>query len=668
MRSTSRILFTAALIFSASQAPCTALPPAAPDTVSRRPLGPAPGAPGDHAPPDTSAAARKKTAYDSLERIRSAQLQHYMKYPASFDSVFDEDVIGPYRIMNSSAVGLSEVLRASPLSAAAPFALSSSQSRFMLFGFPLLPNAVFSDGNPFGESPDAVHGTDGVFSTRLYEADISPPLGVRCGGPPQGLVAPQTDVLWENGVFNENLLGVRFVRPLTKTIDAGLYSNFRNISPFNYSTANDIKSFYGYFFNDTTMLANGGRNPLSDENRMTLSLASHQPNRAASSVSYSYVDSKNDQAVQLYDTSVKRETLRWRKLSRYANIVDAGSHGLSLTGSSWPKVSVNIDGRAVLEGHRLYTPLVSSALTSEDMGRNTELCLGIEPYAAFGSDTLFVAGRALRKDQTLYNKAEPIATVGDLRLGYTHGRAYGAAYASLALSAGDGAVKPAGKSVHHDLVYSVSGAATAGMQRLHVFAVRDHLPFVLPYDSLGDPLESYNDVYEAYGADIFLGYKKIGLAAGVCAVSGADTSLAARYWPDGMMPYRQPAYSLMATPMIGRVLGFALSSRMLLSDKKPYIKSQTALSYQADPILGREHITVDLLFDYWSGRDTLSYGGTTTWNREIFNLSLVTGVHIQGFCLFYKIDNILNRKYAYVPGYFMPGITFRWGFQWLIPG
>ena len=124
----------------------------------------------------------------------------------------------------------------------------------------------------------------------------------------------------------------------------------------------------------------------------------------------------------------------------------------------------------------------------------------------------------------------------------------------------------------------------------------------------------------------------------------------------------------MLTPLFGRVLGFALSSRTLLSDKRPYVKSQTALSYQASPIFGREHITADLLFDYWSGRDTLSYAGINIWNREIFNVSLVTGVHIQGFCLFYKIDNILNRKYAYVPGYFMPGLTFRWGFQWLIPG
>jgi hypothetical protein len=614
--------------------------------------------------PDTAAISRKKAAYDSLEHIRSEQIRYYMRYPASLDSLFSPGVSGPYRFMNSNATGLSEVLRSSPISVAAPVGLSNSQSRFMLYGFPLLTNGVYLDGNSFGESPDAIHGTDGILSSRLSNAVVVPPLGVECGAPPAGLVAPHTDVVWENGVFLENLLGVRFARPLTQTIDVGIYSNFRSLAPFNYTTAGDIKSFYGYFFRDTTMVANGGRNPLSNENEMTLSLNSHQSSTAGSSVSYSYVDSKNDQALQLFDSTQHAETLRWRTLARWANIFQGGTRGLSLS----PLVSANVDGRAVVEGHRLYTPIVDSAIERESAGRNTDLCLGVEPYAAFGPETLSVAGRAERKDQKLYDGSEPVATIGDLRLGFRHGKAIGPLYASFALSAGDGAVKAAGKPLRGDLVYSARGTVSVGLQRASVFVLRDHLPFVLPYDSLGAPLASYNDAYEAYGADVFLGYRKVGLEAGVCAVTGVDTSLASRFWSDNSMPYRQPSVSFMLTPLFGRVLGFALSSRTLLSDKRPYVKSQTALSYQASPIFGREHITADLLFDYWSGRDTLSYAGINIWNREIFNVSLVTGVHIQGFCIFYKIDNILNRKYAYVPGYFMPGLTFRWGFQWLIPG
>jgi hypothetical protein len=606
---------------------------------------------------------RKKAALDSLERVRSLQQQQYRSFPSSLDSVFDTRVIRPHRVQNSNAAGLSEVLRTWPQVVAVPFALSSGQNRYLLYGFPLLTNEIFNGDNAFGDHADAVHGTDAILAPQVHDASWASPTGIRYATYRGGLVSPHTDVLWENGVFLENLLGVRFARPLTKTIDAGLYSNFRHLAPYNYTTANDIKSFYSYFFSDTTMLANGGRNPLSNESQITLSLSSHPAYAAGNSLSYSYIDSKNDQAVRLYDSAAGREMLGWRTVSRFANIISADVHGLPLS-----LLSLNVDGRAVLEGHRQYTPLVNSARVREYAGRNTELCLGFEPFIGFGPDTLSVIGRAEKKDQRLYDESEPKAMVGDLRLGFRHGNSIGPFYVSCALSAGDGAVKEAGKPIRHDFVYSATGAVTAGMQRLNVFLLRDHLPFVLPYESLSVPLESYQDAFQAYGADVFIGYRKIGMAVGVCAVSGVDTSIAGRFWPDATMPYGQGSYSLMLTPMVGRFMGFALNSRIMLSDRKPYVKSQSTLSYQAAPIFGREHITADLLFDYWSVRDPLSYGGVSTWNRELFNLSLVTAVHIQGFCLFYKIDNILNRKFAYVPGYFMPGITFRWGFQWLIPG
>jgi hypothetical protein len=624
-------------------------------------LSPAPGQVSD-----SVKAFLRKASYDSLERIRSNQFQQYMTFPASIDSVFSSGTLRRYRSQNSNATGASELFREMPQAVAVPVALSSSQSRYMLDGFPLLTNAIYSDGNAFGDCPDAVHGTDGLFATQIDDATLASPLGIQCAVHPYGLVAPHTDVLWENGVFVENLLGVRFLRPLTKTIDVGVYSNFRSLAPFNYTTANDIKSFYNYSFSDTTLLANGGRNPLSYDNQTTFSLTSHMSKATSAALSYTYTDSKNDQAVQQYDSAAQSESLYWRTLSRYANVFQTEVRGLPAS-----IASVNIDARADIEGHRLYTPYAGSALVNETMGRNTDLSLGIEPYLAFdafGADTLSVIGRAERKDQRLYDDAEPAATIGDVRLGLRHGGMLGPFHASVALTGGDGAVKPAGKPLHGDMVYSASGVVSIGMQRLHLFLMQDHLPFVLPYDSLAVPLASYFDVYQAYGADVFFGYKKVGVAAGICSVSGTDTSIAGRFWSDGVMPYKQPSYSLMVTPMVGRVLGFALSSRMMLSDRRPYVKSQSTLGYEADPIFGKEHITADLVYDYWSGRDTLDYAGITIWNREICNLSLVTAVHMQGFCLFYKIDNILNRKFAYVPGYFMPGITFRWGFQWLIPG
>jgi hypothetical protein len=42
------------------------------------------------------------------------------------------------------------------------------------------------------------------------------------------------------------------------------------------------------------------------------------------------------------------------------------------------------------------------------------------------------------------------------------------------------------------------------------------------------------------------------------------------------------------------------------------------------------------------------------------------GVHVKTFRFFSKIDNLLNRRIAYVPGYTLPGLTFRWGVAWFL--
>jgi len=70
--------------------------------------------------------------------------------------------------------------------------------------------------------------------------------------------------------------------------------------------------------------------------------------------------------------------------------------------------------------------------------------------------------------------------------------------------------------------------------------------------------------------------------------------------------------------------------------------------------------------DYWSKREVIQFADLTDWGKPVFDLNFSTIVHVRSFRLFYKIDNLLNRKFSYVPGYFSPGITFRWGFNWII--
>jgi len=104
----------------------------------------------------------------------------------------------------------------------------------------------------------------------------------------------------------------------------------------------------------------------------------------------------------------------------------------------------------------------------------------------------------------------------------------------------------------------------------------------------------------------------------------------------------------------------------MLSDRKPVVKNATSISFITHPADTREYIESRVSLDYWSPRDTITYAGINTWNREIYDLNLEIATHVRTFRFFAKIDNLLNRRFAYVPGYYSPGLTFRWGIDWYL--
>ena len=69
---------------------------------------------------------------------------------------------------------------------------------------------------------------------------------------------------------------------------------------------------------------------------------------------------------------------------------------------------------------------------------------------------------------------------------------------------------------------------------------------------------------------------------------------------------------------------------------------------------------------YWSPRTPVEFAGRTWGTAPIIDIGTVVTAEIKQFRLYWKVDNILNRNNAYLPGYEMPGIIFRWGFSWTI--
>jgi hypothetical protein len=133
-----------------------------PDSIGASP-GAAAGPASGTARPDTSV---KPHLRDSLENEIRLQKLRYLLYPVSLDSIFGFDELRPHQVMKSDAIGLSDLLRLSPRLVSTPFSLSNSLNRFMVYGFPLLPNSTVPDNSMFSESPNSLRGSDDVFATQ----------------------------------------------------------------------------------------------------------------------------------------------------------------------------------------------------------------------------------------------------------------------------------------------------------------------------------------------------------------------------------------------------------------------------------------------------------------------------------------------------------------------
>jgi hypothetical protein len=598
---------------------------------------------------------------DSLLTEKSKAMAIYQTFPDAFDSLYHSGHMGRQTIFSSDVASISELTRMYPQLVAAPLSLSNNLNRPMVYGFPIPGLLMDADLGILFQATDAFSGSDRISSTQVCGLSLDPLLRLRMTPHVDDCVTPEFDAIWENGLFSENILNVRFVRPFSSNMSFGIFTNNRYFRSMNYSTKNDIKALYEYFVTDTNLLSQGGKNPLVEDQNTEMRFIVKGKNGERRTLSLSYHDEKNEIAYEHPDSSGNK-SLRWDKIFQYGTIASAGFEGLRLS-------PLFMDAQLHIEsgGHTRYSPYDFT----QRLGRSNEYSLALRPYYAINGDTAFLNAGCARYDETVYDQSrnktmrEAVSVAGA-----HHATLFGM---NAAISASVGQCMAYQKKLalnKNDWTGSLTAKIETSHQMARAFAVRACAPFPHIYDSVNTHSSLFSDMYESYGAEYFVRYKKIGLMTGVCGISGIDDFDSANVWPSNMPPYRQPRVSYMVSPLFGEWHGLSAASRWMFSDTRPYKKVQTSLSYKAHPLGGREHILLDLVYDYWSDRDTLTYGSNNNgdWNRKIHNLSLKTAVQIKTFSLFYKIDNILNRNYAYVPGYKMPGITFRWGVQWLLQG
>jgi len=597
----------------------------------------------------------------------------YQQYPETIDSLYDPLIIHPFQIFQADGMNLFEIIHSNPSFITVPVALASNLNRFLFYGLPAGHVSIYPDYSLFEHYIDPTVGHNLFSAAETKNIYFAAPGKIFYSLQPSDLVKGETGILWESGVFKENTLNIRFARPLAKNVQVGIFSNYQHFKRDDYFHGAGIYSFYRPIYEqiglDSSYVSGSGINPLTNEHVSSVRISWKARNGTETRLSYKYADLHNDLAAEYFHKNPVTDIpdtfwLAWEKRSHYG-------HSVCATVNSFPVTQkIKIDAETFLQKNvNRITPLS----TGYDLKRGENLVTGgaVMPcYVLSDDDTFSIKFSTQRDERFRYNKSKWVTHYTRSALTYIHHYAVNKISGSLGGSFGYAFVK-----LNDKLEYIPLGniylSGTIANQNIRIFALQDLLNPTVPYDTLF-PIRPGDlaDRYQSIGAEGFFRYKKAGLILGTCLTFNVDSSSVKKAWPCGIAPYEEPNWVFMVTPLFGRWYGLSLSSQWLFSEKKPYVKSKNMLSYHINRKGKATHVFLDLGFDYWSKRDSVSltYAGIDTWHRPILDLHLKTAVQIKTFRIFYKVDNLFNSNFAYVPGYRMPGLIFRWGFNWLIQG
>jgi len=624
--------------------------------VNDTPVQSGDSAAADSTPPQN---VRRRAAYD-VTAVDSAM---------SFDPS-RADASGIFR---SDAAGLPEILRyRSATSVSIPFALSNSVNRLLPYGNTAPTGYLTSPVSAAAPSP--------AYAPRYHSGDLS---GAQASGLildpwngftwlpyPDALTTPELSIYWENGVFSQNTLNLRLSRALSRNLMLNIFSNYRYFEGTRFDhESNDMVVFYKIFNSDTSTIMNRGYNPLTDEHAMGASLEWYGADSSKLYTSFIYSGLKNEYALNdtllsgVYaqsgpdDEGPSLDRLNWALLDRMSYRIDAALLDKKL----WI-LDANIKTAFVTEKTvSFYEP---DTAVANGKGQTGSFIGSADIALPFG---LGVALSGIVKNMEFFNGAKEVYSQGEPEIFYKHGFDFGFTNADIDLRAGT-ALYPWDKAIYMAPKAKAAAALSPnGNAKLNLYAALDGITVYPDYDtSIYELRKPWIDQFARFGADGTMLFGYFGAMLGYQFTTGIDPFTVEASWPQGIPPYAQPNHTILISPWISRLNGFSLLSRTFITDTKPYIKTTAVLSYIIQP-RGMSHtFETELGFDYWSERDPITFAGYTGWDDEIYDLNLKITAHIKTFRLFYKVDNLLNLRQAYVPGYFSPGLTFRWGINWFL--
>jgi hypothetical protein len=646
------------------------------------------------APVDTTVDTAAITAVDTLaikaanDSLRGARAAAYGATAPTGGPTF----YGKSDLFRGDGAGVPEMLRYRALTSVyIPFSLSGSLNRLLHYGDPAWPHSGFPASSVTAQPlfPPCLPRFFGGGQLPGAEAEsfaAGLPDGLSYIPYPGALKFPELSVFWENGVFNENILNLRLSRPLGPRLMLNAYSQNRFLNGLRFDhDGNDVANFYKTFYADTSNLMNNGYNPYTDERSMGVALARDNADSSKLYAAFSYANLQNEYALNLPAEAPDR--LNWAALNRTVYRFDASITNKEL----WP---LRLNAKAALVNEALRSSYSEARKTVSGNGGALGFFADADVALSCG---VGLSAKSMVKRADFFDGDEKTFSGHQAEVFYK--REFKLRHATAAVGASAGAALFSGFDTLYTPVYddgrfasvkaeaasahsAPAGRAAAslshavGKARLTLFAELSPYALYPDYDPSVPPGIPYGGAWAsssvAVGAEAQAQTRFAGLLVGYINRTNSDPYLLRALWPEGCPPYRQPRNTVIVAPWTERVGGFALTSRAIITDTKPFVKASAALSHVMRPA-GMEHtFETEFGFDYWSENEpfVLSYyptaNGYCGWDAPVFDLNVKITAHIKTFRLFYKMDNLLNRKLSYVPGYFSPGITFRWGINWFL--
>jgi hypothetical protein len=620
--------------------------------------GPAGSVAGDSLHPAARGDSLQRAARgDSLSRIQETN-RHLYDHSSTESGAFS---ISTPLLFTADNTGPSEAMQNSPLCVPVTFGLSNRMNRFLPYGNVAPITQIFSDENLLFTAADAMRGTDDVFTTEITGISLLPADRCRYTSYPAAPVAPEGSFYWENGVFKEDVLTVRFARPLSERLAINVFSNYRHFDEATFDhEGNGVLSFYHGATADTTAIVDNGFNPLTNEYSAGARLQWTGSRGSEVHLGAKYTDCLNE--LPLDRPAADNGMLAWCRLNQYRTTLDLGS-----TNNRVGMFNLDVQGRFESDALVRYTPASASSDSVRNDGANKELSFGVRAHVPF-RDSVGAAAIVYRMKQTArgpFDRGESSALEQSPEASLTLHRRLGPLQASCTAAVGYEVFR-LDRAFGYTPSWSVSAEAACGRQQLRIYATQTGLPYDIPYDSSMGTAAQILDPYRIAGGELSLVSNAASLVLGCQSIAGVEPVYVRHAWPEATPPYEQPDFVFLAAPSLGPWHAVSISSRTMISNRRPVVKTHAVLSCIAHPAETREYFDFRLGFDYWSPRDPMVFAGLYDWNYPIYNVSFELAAHVISFRFFGKIDNLLDRKYAYVPGYYTPGVTFRWGICWFL--